>query len=201
MSWHLPFEITVAMAFDYFAKQQIDIAVIEVGLGGRLDSTNIITPELSIITNIGWDHMNILGDTLEEFAFEKAGIMKRGIPVVIGEVINETRSIFENVFSSLNAGIAGSQLLYAGEKRYVAGWKYEHHQLTVEVVDTIKDIHQNYTLDLPGIYQAKNLLTVLEAAHQLHLRGWKTNKDTILKALPKSKIPDRFTWKMGDHTP
>ncbi len=197
------FEITVAMAFDYFAKQQIDIAVIEVGLGGRLDSTNIITPELSIITNIGWDHMNILGDTLEEIAFEKAGIMKRGIPVVIGEVINETRSIFENVFSSLNAGIAGSQLLYAGEKRYVAGWKYEHHQLIVEVVDTIKDIHQNYTLDLPGIYQAKNLLTVLEAAHQLHLRGWKTNKDTILKALPKVKYLTGLhgRWEIIHHNP
>lgn len=197
------FEITVAMAFDYFAKQQIDIAVIEVGLGGRLDSTNIITPELSIITNIGWDHMNMLGDTLEKIAFEKAGIMKRGIPVVIGEVINETRSVFENVFSSLNAGIAGLQLLYAGEKRYVAGWKYEHHQLTIEVVDTIKDIHQNYTLDIPGIYQTKNLLTVLEAAHQLHLRGWKTDKDTILKALPKVKYLTGLhgRWEIMRHNP
>ena len=87
------FEITVAMAFDYFAKQQVDIAVIEVGLGGRFDSTNIITPELSIITNIGWDHMNMLGDTLEKIAFEKAGIIKKNIPVVIGEVIAETKPV------------------------------------------------------------------------------------------------------------
>ncbi|MBC7651718.1 MAG: bifunctional folylpolyglutamate synthase/dihydrofolate synthase, partial [Deinococcales bacterium] len=81
------FEITVAMAFDYFAQQQVDIAVIEVGLGGRLDSTNIITPKLSVITNIGYDHMNMLGNTLELIAFEKAGIIKPDITVVIGEYL------------------------------------------------------------------------------------------------------------------
>ncbi|HEY0900183.1 MAG TPA: Mur ligase family protein, partial [Sphingobacteriaceae bacterium] len=79
------FEVTVAMAFDHFAKEEVDIAVIEVGLGGRLDSTNIITPLLSVITNIGYDHMNILGDSLNEIAFEKAGIIKPSIPAVIGE--------------------------------------------------------------------------------------------------------------------
>src|SRR5689334_16760758 len=79
------FEITVAMAFDYFARNNVDIAVVEVGLGGRLDSTNIITPELSVITNIGWDHMNILGDTIPAIAFEKAGIIKKGVPAIIGE--------------------------------------------------------------------------------------------------------------------
>ena len=89
------FEITVAMAFAYFAQRQIDIAIIEVGLGGRLDSTNIITPELSVITNISYDHVNILGDTLEKIAFEKAGIIKNNVPVVIGEYHNETHSVFE----------------------------------------------------------------------------------------------------------
>ena len=79
------FEITVAMAFDHFAKEKVDVAIIEVGLGGRLDSTNIITPELSVITNIGWDHMNMLGNSLEEIAVEKAGIIKKGVPVLIGE--------------------------------------------------------------------------------------------------------------------
>jgi dihydrofolate synthase / folylpolyglutamate synthase len=79
------FEITVAMAFDYFAQQKVDVAVIEVGLGGRLDSTNVITPEVSLITNIGWDHKDLLGDTLEKIAFEKAGIIKPGIPVVVSE--------------------------------------------------------------------------------------------------------------------
>ncbi len=89
------FEITVAMAFCWFAEQQVDIAVIETGLGGRLDSTNIITPDLSIITNIGWDHMNMLGNTLQEIAGEKAGIIKKGIPVVIGEWLPETKPVFE----------------------------------------------------------------------------------------------------------
>lgn len=174
------FEITVAMAFDYFAKQQVDIAVIEVGLGGRFDSTNIITPELSIITNIGWDHMNMLGDTLEKIAFEKAGIIKKGIPVVIGEVIDETKPVFENIATD-------SQIVYAEEKKYLADWQYQHHQLTVETVDKRNDAHHKYQLDLPGVYQTKNLLTVLEAAHQLELQGWKTDTATIQKALPQVK--------------
>lgn len=91
------FEITVAMAFEYFAKQKVDVAVIEVGLGGRFDSTNIITPELSVITNIGWDHMNMLGDSLDKIAFEKAGIIKENIPVVIGEVLPETKDVFQKI--------------------------------------------------------------------------------------------------------
>ncbi len=176
------FEITVAMAFDYFAKQKVDIAVIEVGLGGRLDSTNIITPELSIITNIGWDHMNMLGDTLEKIAIEKAGIIKKGVPVVIGETIPESKAVFEDM-----SRVVESQIIYAEEQRYVAGWEYQHHQLTIEVVEKKNDEHQHYQLDLPGIYQTKNLLTVLEAAHQLHLKGWQTDAAIIRKALPKVK--------------
>src|SRR5690349_4947326 len=85
------FEITVAMAFSYFAEQNVDVVVVEVGLGGRLDSTNIITPELCVITNIGFDHMNMLGDTLEKIAYEKAGIIKGNIPVIIGETFPETK--------------------------------------------------------------------------------------------------------------
>ena len=89
------FEMTVAMAFDHFAKEQVDIAVIEVGLGGRLDSTNIIRPEVSLITNIGWDHMDMLGDSLDKIAFEKAGIIKENVPVVIGTRQAETTPVFE----------------------------------------------------------------------------------------------------------
>lgn len=174
------FEITVAMAFDHFAKQGVDVAVIEVGLGGRLDSTNIITPELSVITNIGWDHMNLLGDTLEKIATEKAGIIKKGIPAVIGEVIPETRSVFDSYATS-------APLIYAQERRWMAGWDYEHHLLKVEVVDKANNEHLHYQLDLPGIYQTKNLLTVLEAAHQLHLQGWRTDTATIQKALQHVK--------------
>lgn len=91
------FEITVAMAFTYFAEQKVDIAIIETGLGGRLDSTNVINPEVCLITNIGYDHMDMLGDTLEKIAAEKAGIIKRGVPVVIGETLPETRPVFEQI--------------------------------------------------------------------------------------------------------
>src|ERR1700730_2705238 len=99
------FEITVAMAFQYFFEEKVEIAIIETGLGGRLDSTNIIRPELSIITNIGWDHMNILGNSLESIAWEKAGIIKQGIPVVIGEANENVRSIFLAKALSENAPI------------------------------------------------------------------------------------------------
>lgn len=190
------FEITVAMAFDYFAKQKVDIAVIEVGLGGRLDSTNIIHPELSVITNIGWDHMNMLGDSLEKIAFEKAGIIKKGVPVVIGEVIKETKPVFDSK-------AADTDMIYAQEKRYVEGWNYTHHHLLVEVTDTNSQEHIHYELDLPGIYQTKNLLTVLEAAHQLHLKGWRTDTTQIQKALPKVKQLTGLhgRWELIHHNP
>src|SRR5436190_295937 len=152
------FEITVAMAFDYFAEQKVDIAVIEVGLGGRFDSTNIITPELSIITNIGWDHMNILGDSLEKIAFEKAGIIKTNVPVVIGETMPETKPIFEKIANEKNIPIH-----LATQERNVVGWEWKKHELIVEVAEHDKVDHKKYHLDLPGIYQSKNLLTVLEA--------------------------------------
>ena len=176
------FEITVAMAFYYFALQQVDIAVIEVGLGGRLDSTNIITPELSIITNIGFDHMNMLGNTLPAIAFEKAGIIKPTIPVIIGESLPETRPVFEEKALKEDAPI-----VFAQEKRYVADFKSEAHLLTVEVAEKHNDTHETYQLDLPGIYQTKNLLTVLEAAHQLQGQGFNTPISVVKKALTNVK--------------
>src|SRR5690349_6695488 len=91
------FEITVAMAFTYFAEQNVDVAVVEVGLGGRLDSTNVVNPELCVITNIGWDHMNMLGESLEKIAYEKAGIIKENVPVIVGETLPETKHVFEKV--------------------------------------------------------------------------------------------------------
>ena len=99
------FEFTVAMAFDYFAKQKVDIAIIETGLGGRLDSTNIINPELAIITNISLDHTNLLGDTIEKIAREKAGIIKNEIPVIIGRRQKETTSIFKNIAKEKNTNL------------------------------------------------------------------------------------------------
>jgi dihydrofolate synthase/folylpolyglutamate synthase len=176
------FEITVAMAFEYFVLNEVDIAVIEVGLGGRLDSTNIITPELSIITNIGWDHMNMLGDSLEKIAFEKAGIIKTNIPVVIGETIKETKPVFERIANEKNAPI-----FFAQEKRYVTEWNYRHHQLQVNVADIKTDDREIYKLDLTGIYQTKNILTVLEAAHQLRLQGWNIDEKILKKGLSEVK--------------
>ncbi|MGI8952823.1 MAG: bifunctional folylpolyglutamate synthase/dihydrofolate synthase [Chitinophagaceae bacterium] len=176
------FEITVAMAFDYFAQQKVDIAVIEVGLGGRLDSTNIITPILSVITNIGWDHMNMLGDSLQKIAFEKAGIIKQNIPVVIGEVIKETQPVFEEIADQKKA-----PLIYAQQKRYVTDWFYEHHQLQVTVADKNSDERQTYHLDLTGIYQIKNLVTVLEVVHQLKLKDWKIDHEIIFKSFSHVK--------------
>ena len=176
------FEITVAMAFDYFAKQKIDVAVVEVGLGGRFDSTNIITPELSIITNIGWDHMNILGDSLEKIAFEKAGIIKQNVPVVIGETLPETKPIFDKIVNEKNA-----PLFLATQERNVTGWQWQKHELIVEVAEHDKVDHKKYHLDLPGIYQSKNLLTVLEACFVLKDLGYNLNEDDIRYGLQKTK--------------
>ncbi len=176
------FEITVAMAFDYFAQQQVDIAIIETGLGGRLDSTNIITPELSIITNIGWDHMNLLGDSLEKIAFEKAGIIKEGIPVVIGEVLKETETVFTKKAIEKNA-----RLSIAAHKRQVLDWEWKKNELVVEVAEPHHTDHKIYHLDLPGIYQTKNLLTVLEACSLLQQQGWKIDDKIIQHGLKHTK--------------
>lgn len=176
------FEITVAMAFDYFVQEEVDIAVIETGLGGRLDSTNVITPEISVITNIGYDHMNLLGDTLDKIAFEKAGIIKPGIPAVVGETNAETLPVFEKAAEAKQA-----PLLLAEYLRYAADWKYQHHQLVVEVAHKGNDNRTTYTLDLPGYYQTKNLITVLEAVHQLQLKGWKLPTPVVQQALREVK--------------
>lgn len=176
------FEITVAMAFEYFAQQKVDIAIIETGLGGRLDSTNIITPELSVITNIGFDHMSLLGNTLDKIAFEKAGIIKPNIPVIIGESIAETKPVFENKATAENAPI-----IYAQKERWVTNWTYEHHQLKVEVENNHTKERKNYSLDLTGIYQTKNLLAVLETVHQLQIKGWQITQQHEHKALQQVK--------------
>ena len=176
------FEVTVAMAFDYFAQQQVDIAIIETGLGGRLDSTNIIMPELSVITNIGYDHMNLLGDTLEKIAYEKAGIIKKNIPVIIGESINETRPVFQSSAKQKNA-----PLIFAQDDFYLQDFSYKHQELKAEVVDKKKDEHHIYSLDLPGVYQTKNIITVLETIHQLRLKNWKLKQRDVDTGLKKVK--------------
>ena len=176
------FEITVAMAFDYFVREKVDIAIIETGLGGKFDSTNIITPELSVITNIGWDHVNILGDTLTAIAGEKAGIIKAGVPVVIGETLPETKPVFIDAAIRMNAPI-----IFAEDQRKAIDWKYESAELIVEVVKTGTDEKHFYHLDLPGIYQTRNLITTLEAAHQLYLKGWNLHETQLKNGLKKVK--------------
>jgi dihydrofolate synthase/folylpolyglutamate synthase len=176
------FEITVGMAFDYFRESGVDIAIIETGLGGRLDSTNVVFPELSVITNIGMDHMNILGDSLEKIAGEKAGIIKEKIPVVIGEVLPQTISVFEATAKEKNA-----PLHIASKKRQAVDWKWKNHELIVEVAEEHVTDHKIFHLDLPGIYQLKNLITVLESCYQLKLKGWNLQDEIIHKALRQVK--------------
>lgn len=176
------FEITVAMAFQWFAEEQVDIAVIETGLGGRLDSTNIIFPELSVITNIGWDHMHILGNDLPTIASEKAGIIKPGIAVVIGEVLPETKPVFEQVASSL-----GSPIHFAEEEQELVEWDFSNHRLLVTVRNRHAQDALHLQLDLPGYYQLKNIRTVLQAVELLKQAGWKISPVVIKEAVANVK--------------
>jgi dihydrofolate synthase/folylpolyglutamate synthase len=175
------FEISVAMAFEYFKQQQVDIAIIETGLGGRLDSTNIITPVLSVITNIGFDHMNLLGNTLDKIAFEKAGIIKTHVPVVVGEYLPITKPVFQAKAQQLAA-----PLFFVQDEWQVVDWKMKHHHL---IVTTEQKGHERagYELDLTGIYQTKNLLTVLAAVQQLNQLGFTLNDIDVHQALQRVK--------------
>jgi dihydrofolate synthase/folylpolyglutamate synthase len=172
------FELTVAMAFDYFAGQGVDIAIIEVGLGGRLDSTNIITPELSIITNISKDHTNMLGHTMQAIAAEKAGIIKEGVPVVIGERNDETAPVFIEKASTERSPI----FFYE-----VTEWQLAANYLRVKVVDKALKKSIPYQLDLGGIYQTRNIKTVLQAIHILQQKGWNINNNHIQAAFSSVK--------------
>jgi dihydrofolate synthase/folylpolyglutamate synthase len=176
------FELTVAMAFDHFAQESVDIAVIETGLGGRLDSTNVIQPELSVITNIGWDHMNLLGDTLEKIAFEKAGIIKSHTPVVIGEWIPETRAVFEKRAQELEAPIT-----WAGSNFLVESFDWTPLYQTIVLLEKKSGQSTAYALDLLGHYQQKNVLTVLESIRLLQQQGWKISEEATHGALKKVK--------------
>ena len=176
------FELTVAMAFDYFAGQGVDIAIIEVGLGGRLDSTNIITPELSIITNISKDHTNMLGHTMQAIAAEKAGIIKEGVPVVIGERNDETAPVFIE-----KASTERSPIFFAEDYYEVTKWQLVNNYLRVKVVDKALEKSIPYQLDLAGIYQTRNIKTVLQAIHILQQKGWNINNNHIQAAFSSVK--------------
>jgi dihydrofolate synthase/folylpolyglutamate synthase len=192
------FELTVAMAFDHFAKAQVDIAVIETGLGGRLDSTNVINPELSIITNIGWDHMNLLGDTLGKIAFEKAGIIKKNTPVVVGEQIPETMPVFLDKAQNMQA-----PLTWSGTNYRIQSHRQHSNRLIAEVIET-GSIHTSpYSIDLTGIYQLKNLLTVLESVNILQAAGWNISDHAFRNALDNVKTITGFSgrWEVLQNDP
>lgn len=148
------FELTMMMAFSYFEKEKVDVAVIEVGLGGRLDSTNIISPDLSVITNISFDHMQFLGNTLPKIAAEKAGIIKSGIPVIIGEAEDpEVRKVFRDKAEEI-----GTNIIFAEDMPQILDSKSEGDHLVLQAID-----YPNLICGLPGHYQKKNANTVLTA--------------------------------------
>ncbi len=176
------FEISVAMAFAYFDQEQVDIAVIETGLGGRLDSTNIIMPLVAVITNIEKDHTDMLGNTIAEIAFEKGGIIKPGIPVVLGEATPESYTMLNTI-----AADRGSALMLATDKRTCAGWRHEKKVLIAEIAEKGKADHRKYRLDLTGLYQVKNLITALESVSCLQRSGIRIEEEAIGKGLENTK--------------
>jgi len=177
------FELTMIMAFQYFADNKVDVAVIEVGMGGRLDSTNIITPDLSVITNISFDHTQFLGDTLEKIASEKAGIIKPGIPVVIGEA-GTVRRIFEEKAESLS-----SPILFAEEKNPIIAQIKTPENLILQTSE-----YPDLKSGLLGDYQIKNAATVLTSVDALVLKGYNISKRSVYEGF---KGVEKVTGLMG----
>jgi dihydrofolate synthase/folylpolyglutamate synthase len=171
------FEITVALAFDYFASKKVDIAVIEVGLGGRLDSTNVITPEISVITNIGWDHTDMLGDTLPKIAAEKAGIIKHNSPVVVSERQPEVEHVFLN-----KAKESGTEIIFAAD-RFALTPAYEDGMTKMNVFERGKLMLEDLCLPLQGDYQQKNVIGVLSTIALLREKGWKISNASVRQGL------------------
>ncbi len=172
------FEMTVAMAFWYFAEEEVDIAIVEVGMGGRLDSTNVIQPEISLITTIGYDHMQFLGDTLGAIAGEKAGIIKPKTSVVISQTQEETAPVFEEKANSENAPISFADSLWdikkIVEREGLADYRIKHRNR--ELI---------FSTDLLGNYQEFNLPGVLETVVQMREKGWNVGIPSVESGLKK----------------
>ena len=176
------FEMNVALAFDYFARKKVDIAVIETGLGGRLDSTNVIIPELSLITNISFDHADLLGHTLELIASEKAGIIKSNIPVVVSEKQSETFEVFH-----LKALGMQSVIRYAEDEIRWENVREEFHDGRPWLMAETWWAKEKLSIQSPlaGNYQLKNLAGVLTALDRLKQQGWKISKSTVEAGIRK----------------
>lgn len=181
------FEVTVAMAFDYFRRAEVDVAVIEVGMGGRLDSTNIITPLLSVITNIDFDHMQFLGDTLPKIAGEKAGIIKEGIPLVVGETTPETATIFIERAHSLGAPICFA------DQRYRCT---QQEDSLFTIANLLEGGSFTLTLGMEGEYQRRNICTALAALDQLSSQLTIT-ADHVRRAMEQTTVRGRWQ-KLSD---
>ncbi|MEO5673617.1 MAG: folylpolyglutamate synthase/dihydrofolate synthase family protein [Chitinophagales bacterium] len=182
------FEWTVGLAFNHFARHKVDIAVIETGMGGRLDSTNVITPLLSIITNISADHTDILGETLIKIAAEKAGIIKKKIPVVIGETDELTKSIFENYALEKNADIYfADQFFKVTSATSPAITMGKNYKLTMVINELIRNKEFKLVSDLCGYYQKKNMATVFQSVAVLNEIGLQIPYRKMIKALSSVK--------------
>ena len=196
------FEMTVGLAFDYFATEQVDVAVVEVGMGGRLDSTNVITPDLCVITNIGFDHTQFLGDTLPKIASEKAGIIKPHVPVVIGETHPETRPVFEQRAAELQAPI------YFADDNYRISPIHKQvppaDSLTFPLLDfSVTTLNSQFTCPLTGSYQLKNLATLFQALALLPSVGYTITEqhihDGIARVIEDTGLHGR--WEKIDEQP
>ena len=166
------FEVTTAMAFSWFAEQEVDVAVIETGLGGRMDCTNIIKPVLSVITNIGFDHMKFLGDTMHQIAYEKAGIIKKNVPVVIGEHNDNTRKVFER-----KAEEVGTKIVFAQDNCKIISHKYINPSKVVYETASLPALESG----LAGMCQEKNANTILTAVDELKRRKFNITESAIRK--------------------
>ncbi len=174
------FEVSVALAFCYFADNEVDIAVIEVGLGGRLDSTNIITPELSIITNISDDHKNILGDTLVKIAREKAGIIKNNVPVIISTTQQDVKNVFVE-----KANLENAPIYFADQNYLVTSTNLSEKLRNIVIEKKREKDSYNFNLDLLGSYQINNIIGVVQAIEILQQNGYKITWEQVNLALRK----------------
>jgi len=183
------FEVTVAMAFDYFARQEVDIAVVEVGLGGRLDSTNVIVPEMGVVTNISYDHMNFLGNTLGLIAGEKAGIFKAGKRFVIGQRHPETEPVFH-----AKAAEAGASLVFAEDAAEV---RVVEKDLEGQDLEVEMDGKMQLRLGLAGEYQRENARTALVALKELEELGWEIGEEAVKNGLERVRTNTGFRGRMS----
>ena len=200
------FEMTVGMAFQYFSDEKVDIAIVETGMGGRLDSTNVLSPEICVITNIGFDHTAFLGDTLKKIATEKAGIIKENTAVIIGETQDETTKVFVSKAKEMNAGIFFAEQIYQTISHQLIKCKdKDKEKIYLQVVYNKENQIEPIEVlsELIGIYQVRNIKTALTAIGMLRYKGFRiTQEDTltgIKNVVKQTGLLGR--WQMLSETP